>query len=234
MNNIGKNIRQIRTARKMRQEELADALFVTRQTISNYETGRSNPDVETLTRIAVILETDVNTLIYGPPVSEEKKASYRRLYIAGGILILLAIAYAILLPPLKDMAQTKYYIMPLLLLRITLRPGLFFFAGRFMMLLIAALCGLKQKETKITKVLRITMLVILGLLIILPLPYIIWGCVGLVQFLSTHSVAMTFPKIPLYTTIAHGIIWLHMKCPFFMSVIGMLLPLKAFPKRKTK
>ena len=48
MANISKNIKQIRIKNNMTQEELAEALFVTRQTISNYETGKSNPDVDTI------------------------------------------------------------------------------------------------------------------------------------------------------------------------------------------
>ena len=41
MRDIGKNIRKLRTDIGMTQEELAEALFVTRQTVSNYETGIS-------------------------------------------------------------------------------------------------------------------------------------------------------------------------------------------------
>lgn len=39
MNEIGKNIRFLRQQRKMSQDQLAEALHVTRQTVSNYETG---------------------------------------------------------------------------------------------------------------------------------------------------------------------------------------------------
>jgi len=36
---IGRNIRQFRTEKGLSQEDLAALLFVTRQTVSNYETG---------------------------------------------------------------------------------------------------------------------------------------------------------------------------------------------------
>lgn len=42
MNEIGKNIRFLRQQRKMSQDQLAEALHVTRQTVSNYETGVSH------------------------------------------------------------------------------------------------------------------------------------------------------------------------------------------------
>ena len=41
MRDIGKNIKGLRERRGMTQEALAEALFVTRQTVSNYETGVS-------------------------------------------------------------------------------------------------------------------------------------------------------------------------------------------------
>ena len=66
MHDIGKNIRQLRVQKNMTQDELAQKLFVTRQTVSNYETGKSKPDVEMLERIAQMLDTDILTVIYGP------------------------------------------------------------------------------------------------------------------------------------------------------------------------
>lgn len=66
MANIGASIRSLRTKHNMKQDELADLLHVTRQTVSNYENGKSEPDLDTLIRIAEIFETDVNTLLDYP------------------------------------------------------------------------------------------------------------------------------------------------------------------------
>ena len=41
MRDIGKNIRSLRMQKGMTQEQFAEKLFVTRQTVSNYETGVS-------------------------------------------------------------------------------------------------------------------------------------------------------------------------------------------------
>ena len=41
MANVGKNIRILRTKNGMTQDELAEKLFVSRQTVSNYENGVS-------------------------------------------------------------------------------------------------------------------------------------------------------------------------------------------------
>ena len=67
MRDIGKNIRTLRTRRGLSQDQLAEALHVTRQTVSNYETGRSRPDVEMLTALAEALGADVTEVLYGPP-----------------------------------------------------------------------------------------------------------------------------------------------------------------------
>ena len=65
MRNIHKNIRDLRIRKGLTQDELAQQLFVTRQTVSNYETGKSRPDIDMLMRIAEVLDTDINTVLYG-------------------------------------------------------------------------------------------------------------------------------------------------------------------------
>ena len=76
MANVGKNIRNMRNKNKMTQDELAEKLFVSRQTVSNYETGKSNPDIDMLVKIAEVLNTDVNILIFGIPTPPGRKREY--------------------------------------------------------------------------------------------------------------------------------------------------------------
>lgn len=64
MRDTGKNIRALRMQKNMTQDELAEKLFVTRQRVSNYETGRSRPDVEMMLSIAEALDTDANAVLY--------------------------------------------------------------------------------------------------------------------------------------------------------------------------
>ena len=73
MRDIGKNIRDLRKRQNMTQDELAARLFVTRQTVSNYENGRTRPDVEQILRLAEIFGTDANAVLYGPPVPESRR-----------------------------------------------------------------------------------------------------------------------------------------------------------------
>lgn len=69
MNTVGKHIKAIRLERSLTQDELADRLHVVRQTVSSWETGKTEPDIDTLIAIAEVLSVGVAELIYGrkPP-----------------------------------------------------------------------------------------------------------------------------------------------------------------------
>ena len=78
MNRIGKNIKKARSEKGYTQEQLAQKLCVTRNTISNYETGHSNPDIEMLQLLAEALKTDPNTLIYGEKKEQSTDQGWRK------------------------------------------------------------------------------------------------------------------------------------------------------------
>lgn len=65
MNAVGKNIKRLRGDRNMTQDDLAEHMHVTRQAVSSWETGKTQPDIETLTALAAAFGTDANELIYG-------------------------------------------------------------------------------------------------------------------------------------------------------------------------
>lgn len=58
-----KRLKELRTERKLSQKEFAVRLNITQQTYSDYETGRTNPDIETLGKIADILNVSVDFLL---------------------------------------------------------------------------------------------------------------------------------------------------------------------------
>ena len=98
MASVGKHIRRIRTERHMTQEQLAEKLFVTRQAVSAWETGKALPDVETLKRIAEALEAEVTEVIYGVSQSPNLGKLKRRWSLIGGIFAsILAFIFIILL-----------------------------------------------------------------------------------------------------------------------------------------
>lgn len=102
MRDIGKNIRDLRTRKNMTQDTLAEKLFVTRQTVSNYETGKSRPDIDMLLRIADILEADIHQVLYGSQPPEDRR-NKRRLAISGGLTAFLGILCLILAPWFKEL-----------------------------------------------------------------------------------------------------------------------------------
>lgn len=66
---LKENIKTLRKAKGLSQEELAIKLNVVRQTISKWEQGLSVPDAEMLISLSEVLETPVSTLI-GETVTE--------------------------------------------------------------------------------------------------------------------------------------------------------------------
>lgn len=67
---FNENLRTIRKAKGLSQEELAIRLSVVRQTVSKWEKGLSVPDADMLIRIAEVFETSVSELL-GAKISSE-------------------------------------------------------------------------------------------------------------------------------------------------------------------
>lgn len=62
---IGTQIKQHRTARGLSQEELAEQVYVTRQTLSNWETGKTYPDINSLLRLSDLFHVSLDELVKG-------------------------------------------------------------------------------------------------------------------------------------------------------------------------
>ena len=92
---IGTSIRALRLQAGMTQDDLAEKLHVTRQAISNYERGKTNPDVGLLTQMADVFHVDLEELIYG---NDRLLVRRRRLIFAIAVLILLVICLSVSVP----------------------------------------------------------------------------------------------------------------------------------------
>ncbi len=68
---LNENIKAIRKAKGLSQQELAVKLNVVRQTVSKWEQGLSVPDSDMLISISEVLETPVSTLL-GENITEPK------------------------------------------------------------------------------------------------------------------------------------------------------------------
>lgn len=65
MNKVSKSIKKYRTAKGITQGELAEKMFVSRQTVSSWENGRTQPDIDSLTQLSQALAVSIEELIYG-------------------------------------------------------------------------------------------------------------------------------------------------------------------------
>lgn len=62
---IGKQIKKYRTEMKFSQDELAEKIFVSRQTISNWENNKNYPDVKSLLLLSSLFDVSLDILIKG-------------------------------------------------------------------------------------------------------------------------------------------------------------------------
>lgn len=65
MNKISKNIKKLRSEHGFTQDKLAEELHVTRQAISSWETGRTQPDSQMLISLSEVFSVPIEMLIYG-------------------------------------------------------------------------------------------------------------------------------------------------------------------------
>ena len=63
--NLGERICRLRNERNMSQGDLADALGVSRQSISKWETNGSVPDLDKLVKLSELFDISLDELIAG-------------------------------------------------------------------------------------------------------------------------------------------------------------------------
>ena len=96
---LGKKIAEIRKENGLTQEDLAELCSVTRQTISNWENGKSYPDLETLVLISDRFEVSLDAMLKGDSrmVSEISQEQKRGKHFALKIAAAIAVTAAVLL-----------------------------------------------------------------------------------------------------------------------------------------
>lgn len=63
--NINQQIKAYRLKQNISQEELAEKIFVTRQTVSNWETGKNYPDIHSLLLMSNLFGVSLDQLVKG-------------------------------------------------------------------------------------------------------------------------------------------------------------------------
>ena len=62
---IGRKLKELRMRSNMTQEQVAEALFVSRQTISNWENEKSYPDIISIIRLSDLYSISLDDLLKG-------------------------------------------------------------------------------------------------------------------------------------------------------------------------
>lgn len=94
---LGSQIKNYRNELSLSQDALAEKVYVSRQTISNWENDKSYPDVNSLVLLSEVFNTSIDNLIKGDvkimkeQVKAEDKKTFEKLSQVFGILFLLAI-----------------------------------------------------------------------------------------------------------------------------------------------
>lgn len=94
---LGKQIRKYRNEMSLSQDELAERIFVSRQTISNWENDKSYPDVNSLLLLGEVFETSIDNLIKGDidvmkkKIQKEDQKKFEKLSNVFGVLFIAAV-----------------------------------------------------------------------------------------------------------------------------------------------
>ena len=190
MRDIGKNIKELRTQKNLTQDELAEKLYVTRQTVSNYETGRSRPDVEMLAKIAEVLDTDANTVIYGLPEDTGRKKKYTVTAIGAAVIFLLVLPLPWLNSITEKIGGFRFILWPRYLFVVYYIPFILLCVGWEAMQILS----LFTKLTPISKtkwllrgcLIFIAFYILMTLLLILPMDKPMWFMYILYFLLGAH------------------------------------------------
>ena len=217
MRDIGKNIRDLRQKKNMTQEAFAEKLFVTRQTVSNYETGHSRPDIDMLIKIAQCLDTDVNTIIYGP-LPSSKTQKWIKLCVSLSVAVVITILFSVLDNLALQYRRQTYTEWPWVLTTLFLKPLIPMIWGWVIMHCISCFTGLVPLRRKYASKLSwgLCALVIAYLAIVVPVVISIVADLTFPQFginllytlMGSHPYMPKFLKYIPFAWILGAAVWL--------------------------
>lgn len=98
---ISNQIKKRRTDMGLSQEELAERIYVSRQTISNWETDKTYPDIQSLLLLSILFDTTIDVLVKGDldmmenTVASANAKRMRTLAITMSVLLVLMVPFAL-------------------------------------------------------------------------------------------------------------------------------------------
>ena len=90
MAKINETLKQLRLDRGMTQEDVAEQVGLTRQAVSSYESGRTQPGLDILERLAQVYQVELTDLVYGRSRSATLRKALKITGIAAAAVVLAA------------------------------------------------------------------------------------------------------------------------------------------------
>ncbi|WP_315118487.1 helix-turn-helix domain-containing protein [uncultured Clostridium sp.] len=112
--NISNQLKNYRKEFNISQEELAEIVHVSRQTISNWENNKSYPDLQSLVLISEYFKISLDELVKGDVVNMKSQldrnemSKYANGMLIGFVLMLLSIHFAKRIPPYGFIAMVIF------------------------------------------------------------------------------------------------------------------------------
>lgn len=91
MEYFGHKVYELRKENNMSQEKLAECIGVTRQTVSNWETGEAQPTLDKVKKLAELFEISIDALTYGENSGVVENGCVIEKYIGKKVIIYLKI-----------------------------------------------------------------------------------------------------------------------------------------------
>lgn len=110
---LGRKIKEYRLDKEWTQEDLAEKLYVSRQTIHNWENDKTYPDIHSLLRLSQIFDVSLDQLIKGDidmmkkKITDHDRENFNR---ASNILAVLFILLLVSFPILYYFLDTKAFL----------------------------------------------------------------------------------------------------------------------------
>ncbi len=86
---INENLRSARINCGLTQEQVAQQVGISRQALSYYESGRSQPDLDMLMSLCKVYNTDINDILYGLRKSRKALTAVKIIAVVLGVLVFL-------------------------------------------------------------------------------------------------------------------------------------------------
>lgn len=167
---ISQVVREKRKEQGLTQEQLAEKIFVSKKTISNWENGRTTPDIESLIQIAHLFELSLDSLLLeGSTIvadfkKREQLAELTRIYWLGPMITEVLLLILLYFP--AEESEKQWTLLVIVLAALTNLISILYFKAK-----IYRLKGIEEKLNKEMKYIRITgiaflVIVLLFLLVI--------------------------------------------------------------------